>query len=234
MLNIADLQRVALLIDADNIQLNHLQQILKISDHYGTRTICCAYGDWKKFPLSVSYQNVLNFKVDIVQVDRIAKDTSDKQLLIEAGEILGSGDADIFIIASGDGDFRLLCERIKQKGKIVVGIGNKAQTSTYLQKSCTNFHYIEQLEKLLIRFEQTQKMSWTIQLETAERIDLLLEAYTQVKRTDGLAHIGQIGQILRKLDSSFESHFSQKKLSEWLDEYSHIFKRNGNYILQIK
>jgi hypothetical protein len=66
--------------------------------------------------------------------------------------------------------------------------------------------------------------------EIPERIILLREAYLQVRRSNGMAHIGQIGQILRKLDAGFESHFGKKKLSEWLDEYPYIFKRHENYV----
>ncbi len=132
MFSIPTFHRVALLIDADNTQLNHLEQILKISEYYGNLKICRAYGDWKKLPLSTSYNRVQGLNIKTIQVDRLAKDTTDKQLLIEAGEILGAGDADLFVIASGDGDFRVLCERIKQKGRKVIGIGNKGQTSTHL------------------------------------------------------------------------------------------------------
>ncbi len=295
MLRIPTSHAVALLIDADNIQLSCLEQILKLADYYGDVHIRRAYGDWKQPPLSASAAKVQKLDVKVVQVKRSGKDTTDKQLLIEAGEILGSGDADIFIIASGDGDFALLCERIKEKGRKVVGIGNKKQASPHLQKSCETFYYIEELDELLIQLQQTRlqeefkalvfraldlvphdpegwvncgqlgkklreldpdfnerfgsrKLSeWLTDLsgqldrngqlirrvidpESLQRVSLLRAACLQVKRADGLAHIGQIGQILRKLDSGFESHFGGKKLSEWFKQYPDIFTQHENYI----
>lgn len=293
MLNIPTFNRVALLIDADNAQLSHLEQILKIAEHYGHLKICRAYGDWKKLPLSASYDNVHNLNIECIQVDRVAKDTSDKQLIIEAVEILGAGDSDLFIIVSGDGDFRQLCEHIKQKARKVVGIGNKGQTSPYLQESCDLFHYIEDLAEVLVQLEQTRQQEfmdllfralasmpcdnegwvhcgplgtklreldsgfedrfgnkrlseWLHDLigqveinaqmvrladpEIPKRIALLREAFIQVQRPDSLAHIGQIGQILRILDVGFESHFGKRRLSEWLDDYPYIFKRYENYV----
>lgn len=215
MLGIVTFPRVALLIDADNAQLNHLEQILKISDYYGNLKICRAYGDWKQRPLSTSCDRVRRLNIKTIQVDRVAKNSTDKQLMNEARKILRAGDADIFIIVSGDGDFTPLCEEIKQKGRKVVGIGNKGQTSTRLQASCETFYYIEHLEEALIQLE---------------RIALLREAFIQAQRTDSLAHIAQIGQVLRRLDSRFESRFGKKKLSEWFEEYPHIFKRHENYI----
>ncbi len=290
MLNIPTFHHVALLIDADNIQLSCLEQILKIADCYGNLKICRAYGDWKQPPLSSSYDNVRKLDIDCVQVNRFAKDTADKQLMIEAGEILGADDADLFIVVSGDGDFRQLCERVRQKGRTVVGIGNKGQTSTRLQESSDSFCYIEDLEDVLLRLEQTRlqefktlvlraldskdnwvnlgslgtklrkidkefenqfghkKLSeWLSELsdkfeikgqvvrvtdpEFSERLALLRNACIRAQRPDGLAEIGHIGQILRKLDSRFESHFAKKKLSKWLGEYPHIFKRHENYVL---
>jgi len=213
--------RVALLIDADNAQLSHSEEILKFSSHYGNLTICHAYGDWKQSPLLVFRDKLDKLGINRIQVNRIGKDTTDKQLLIEAGEILGAGDADIFIIVSGDGDFRLLCERIKQKNRKVVGIGNKRQTSPDLQKSCDDFCYIEDLEeKLLVLLEQA-----ALKPET-----LLREAYIQAQRPDGLACLSEIGNQLQKLDSGFVNRFGKKKLSKWLDEYPHLFKRHENHV----
>ena len=44
MLNIPTSYRVALLIDADNAQLNHLEQVIKFSDTCGVQLIFRAYG----------------------------------------------------------------------------------------------------------------------------------------------------------------------------------------------
>jgi hypothetical protein len=293
MLNTPTFHCVALLIDADNVQLSRLEQILKIADYYGDRKICRAYGDWKQPPLSSFYNDVRKLNIECIPVPRNAKDTADKKLMIEAGIILGTGDADLFIIVSGDGDFRLLCEQIKQMDREVVSIGNNGHMSTHLQESCDIFYYIEDLEAILLQLEQTRlqefktlvfraldsiscdKKGWVklsllgtklheldkgfknrlghkklsawlsdlssqveikgqmvrvMDPEFFERVTLLREAYTQAQRTDGRAEIGHIGQILRKLDSRFESHFGKKKLSEWLEGYPHVFKRHENYV----
>ncbi|MBZ0281118.1 MAG: NYN domain-containing protein [Anaerolineae bacterium] len=210
IINIPTSHRVALLIDADNIQLSQLEQILKISDYYGNLEISRAYGDWKKSPLSAAYDDVCNLNIECIQVDRVAKDTTDKQMMIEAGEILGADAADIFIIASGDGDFRLLCERIKHKGRKVVGIGNKGQTSTHLRDSCDAFHYIERLEEALIQLEQTRLQEFKALLFRA------LDSNPCGK--EGWVHCGLVGKKLRELDSGFENRFGGKKLSKWLSD----------------
>ncbi len=214
MLQIPTSTRVALLIDADNIPLNRLKEILKLVANYGQLKICRAYGDWKKPQLSPYRDTVRKLNIKPVQVDRVEKNATDKRLIIEADKIMRKNTPDLFIIVSGDGDFRQLCERIKERGRKVVGIGNKGQTSPHLREACDDFYYIEDLE------------------ETLEQAPLafLRKAYIQIQRPNGMAHIGQLGQILRKLDPGFESHFGKRKLSKWLDDYPTIFKRDDNYV----
>lgn len=292
MLNIPTSQRVALLIDADNAQLNRLEQVLKISDYYGTVTICRAYGDWKKPPLAAwkKPENLAN--VELIQVDRVGKDTTDKRLLIDGGIILGAKQAETFVVVSGDSDFKQLFESIKEENGIVIGIGNKGQTSDSLPESCDTFYFIENLEEELLKLEKAPlwefeellymafhelplKEGWVgfgplgtklrelepefeikfgskklsewlrnlgeyfeirdqmvrkVDRETTKRIVLIYEAYLQARRSDGLAHRAIIGQMLRKLDTNYENRFQGKKLSEWLEAYSHIFKTHQDYI----
>lgn len=214
MLNIPTFHRVALLIDADNIQLSHIEEILKISGYYGKLEISRAYGDWKQPPLSASYDDVCNLDIECIQVDRVGKDTTDKQLMIEAGEILGEDAADVFIIASGDGDFSLLCKRIKQRGRKVVGIGNKGQTSTHLQASCDTFYH---LEEALIQLEQTRLEDFKALLVHA--LDSILGD------EDGWVNCGSLGKKLRELDCGFEKRFGCKKLSKWLKDLGSQLER---------
>lgn len=294
MFNIANFRCVALLVDADNIPLHALKQILKLSRFYGELKYCRAYGDWKQPPLSSFHDKVRDLKIEIQQVDRIAKDTSDKQLMIEAVEILVAGKVDTFIIASGDGDFRLLCKHIKEKGRQVICIGNKNHSSSHLQEACNTSHYIEdvladlipkgveafralcftaldaiagdqagwvsfdELSRKLreldsnfkIHFGHKRLSTWVNELsdqlevqgqkvrkimprtepDVFDRLVLLREAYLQSKLDDGRANIGQIGNVLRKLDNQFESHFGGKKLVDWLKEYPDTFVQDKDHV----
>ena len=215
MLHIPNSRSVAVLIDADNFQLSLLNHVIKFADSCGDRVRCRAYGNWENHTLSGWRSTVSKLDVKIVQVDATGKNTTDKQLMIEAGEILGQGHIDIFIIVSGDGDFRQLCQRIKQKGRIVIGIGNEGQFSAHLKDVCHAFYHIEELCKSPI---------------PAQRMVLLLKAYHQTRLKNGCSHIGQMGQLLRQMDRQFNTYFAGKRLSKWLDMYPHLFNRDGDYI----
>lgn len=299
MINILHSFGVVVLIDADNTQLSHMTQVLNISEYYGPLKSCLAYGDWKRSPLSSWRDKISSFDITPIQQDRNGKNATDYRLMIEAGEILGEDEFYDFIIVSGDGDFTLLCEHIKQKGRKVIGFGNRKHTAESFRESCDKFYYLEDLENelsklkklhpippdelrkffvcLIMAYHQLpQKDGWVHygdlgkklrerspnfesrfgkyklsellrnlneDFESHEqmirridrypdstRINLMLDAYFQTRRPDGLAHLGQFGQALRELDPNFESRFSSKKLSEWLEAYPHVFKTHENYV----
>ncbi len=214
---------VALLIDADNVQLSHLERIRVIADYYGNLTICHAYGDWNKRPLSAYCDKVDSLKIVRIQVDRIGKDSSDKKLIIDASIILGKGNADLFIIASGDADFRQLCEQIKQESRKVVGIGNKKQTSTHLKESCDKFHYVEDLDNEIIRLEQTRPPE--------EFRTLVYRALESIPHdNEGWTTIAGLGSKLRELCPDYEKRYSGKELSVRLREIGGQIEVNGQRV----
>lgn len=224
MLNIPQSCRVALLIDADNLQPVYTKQILCLADYYGKLTICRAYGDWKKSPLSSWYHKIRTLNIKTIQVERVGKDSSDKQLMIEAGEILGADEADVFIIASGDGDFKLLCKRIKQKSRKVIGIGNEGQTSTSLRETCNKFYYLEEIDKELSKLEKPLR----------EFKNLVNRAFHELPRNeDGWVDCGPLGTKLREVTFDFESRFGGEKLSTWLKRLNGYFETQGQRVRKI-
>ncbi len=194
---------VALLIDADNVKLDCLPQILKFASQCGNLTISRAYGDWNKPPLSADSDKVDNLKIVRIQVDRSGKNATDHELMIEAGELLGEGIVDLFIIVSGDADLRQLCERIRQKGRKVVGIGNKKQSSDQLQKACDEFHFVEDLDKALSRLEQNRL--------TEAFATLVYRALELMPHdNEGWTTIAELGIKLRDLCPDYEKRYSGK------------------------
>ncbi len=140
--------RVVLLIDADNVQPPYFRETLDLSSPYGSLTICRAYGDWTKQPLSASADRTRIRDIEYVQVDRVNKNATDRKLKQDATEILRLGNADIFIIASCDGDFTTLCVRIKHSHRQVIVIGIEGYVSKRLLKVCgSSLHYIRATDK---------------------------------------------------------------------------------------
>jgi uncharacterized protein (TIGR00288 family) len=211
--------RIAVLIDADNISSKHAKQILKLARAIGTVTIRKAYGDWNK-PQLKGHKAVFAKSVKTVQVDRTGKDSTDKQMLIEAGELLGKGETNVFLIVSSDSDFRQLCQRIKEKGKIVIGIGNEPVTSESLIEACHLFFFIDQLE-ILSKVEK---------VDQPETLMLLLRAYLEVRSSKGVAHVSKMREFLHKVDKThFKENFTGR-FSKWIDAYPQIFTRKEQHV----
>lgn len=225
-----------MLIDADNAQLSYIEQVLEIAEYYGRLEICRAYGAWKEPQLAPWRGRIDALKIDRVQVDRVGKNATDHRLLMEAGAILGAdayeGKADIFIIVSGDGDFTSSCEWIKEKGKQVIGIGNKVQTASSLRESCNDFHYFKDLENELSELKKRYPIPPS---EMREFFSRLVWAYCQLTQKDAWAWVSydQLGQKLRELVPDYKSKFGKHKLSEWISSLDEYFESRDQMVRRI-
>ena len=76
------------------------------------------------------------------------KNASDIGLIIDAMDILYSGEVEGFCIVSSDGDFNKLATRIREAGKIVIGMGEK-KTPESFRASCERFVFLDVLESAL-------------------------------------------------------------------------------------
>jgi uncharacterized LabA/DUF88 family protein len=230
--------RVAVLIDADNTQLDRIKQVLKLAKHYGRLTVCCAYGDWKKPPLLASVAKMDALKIERIQVDRVAKNATDYRLLVEVGEIAGrySGkkDVGVFVIVSGDGHFTPACKFLRERQKQVIGIGNKDHTNQNLRAACSDFFFLEDLDQELDKIDQRLSVLYSDADVEALRLGYLFTAYMDIRQPDGRANFSQLVDALHKLDRAYESHFGTKKLSTWLKhEYADKFALADNYVTLI-
>lgn len=225
--------RVAVLIDADNTQLDRVDQVLKLAKQYGRLAVCCAYGDWKKPPLLTSVAKMDALKIERIQVDRVTKNATDHRLLVEVGEIVGrySGkkEVKVFLIVSGDGHFTPACKFLRERNKKVIGIGNKEHTNQNLRAACSDFFFLEDLDAELAKIDKRLSVRYTDAEVEALRLGYLFSAYMEIRQPDGRANLSQLVETLRKLDADYEVHFGGKKVSVWL-KASGKFSVDDNYV----
>ncbi|WP_404384165.1 NYN domain-containing protein [Knoellia locipacati] len=138
--------RVAVLIDCDNISAKHAQTILAETAAHGTLSIKRAYGDWVGSQLS-GWKPEL-FKLAIQPVQQFAyvtgKNATDTALIIDAMDLLYSGNVDAFCIVSSDSDFTRLAMRLRESGRRVYGIGAQ-KTPESFTNACDRFTFLEVL-----------------------------------------------------------------------------------------
>ena len=138
--------RIAVLIDADNTSATHAAAILDELARYGVPTVKRAYGDW-------TTQRLVGWKPElhrhaIQPVQQFAyttgKNSTDSALIIDAMDLLYSGNLDGFAIVSSDSDFTRLATRLRESGKTVYGLG-EPKTPASLVAACDRFIYLEVL-----------------------------------------------------------------------------------------
>ena len=143
-------ERLAVLIDADNTSPKHIGALLDELVSYGVATVKRAYGDWTTPQLN-GWKSVLNQHA-IVPVQQFAyttgKNSTDSTLIIDAMDLLYSGNLDAFALVSSDSDFTRLATRLRESGKTVYGLGLR-KTPASLVAACDRFIYLEVLGQRL-------------------------------------------------------------------------------------
>lgn len=138
-------RRFAVLIDAENAQLWAIAPLFKEITRYGNARVRRAYGDWTMDALKNWKQTLLDHAIRPVQVFAAVKgkNASDMALVIDAMDLIHSGDIDGFFLISSDSDFSRLAERIREAGLIVHGYGEQKKTNPALVAACDTFAFVD-------------------------------------------------------------------------------------------
>ena len=139
-------KRFALLIDADNISAKYISVILEELSTYGITTYKRIYGDWTSTQASKCKNQLLENSVIPVQQfsNTVGKNATDSTLIIDAMDILYTGNVEGFCIVSSDSDFTRLASRLRESGMEVIGMGEE-KTPRSFRVACTRFVNLENL-----------------------------------------------------------------------------------------
>lgn len=141
-----DNKRFALLIDADNISAKYIGAILEELSTYGITTYKRIYGDWTSTQATKWKGELLENSVIPVQQfsNTVGKNATDSTLIIDAMDILYTGNVDGFCIVSSDSDFTRLASRLRESGMEVIGMGEE-KTPRSFRVACTRFVNLENI-----------------------------------------------------------------------------------------
>ncbi len=136
--------KYALLIDAENVSSKYIELILDEMSNYGVTTYRRIYGDWTS-NANISWKEILlKYSITPVQQYRYVdgKNASDSALIIDAMDILYSGNVDGFCLVTSDSDFTRLASRLRESAKVVIGMGESKTASAFIN-ACNQFKYID-------------------------------------------------------------------------------------------
>ena len=136
--------KLAILIDADNISPKYVKVILDEAASFGVAACKRIYGDWSDVRLKSWKDALLNNSIIPIQQYSYTtgKNATDSAMIIDAMDLLYSGNLDGFCIVSSDSDFTRLAARLREAGKIVIGMGESKALGPFV-KACDQFKYLD-------------------------------------------------------------------------------------------
>lgn len=245
-----DADKLAVLIDADNISADIVAPLLEEIAKYGIASVKRIYGDWSSPNLAKWREALLPHAITPMQQFAYTKgkNATDMAMVIDAMDLLYSGTIDGFCLISSDSDFTRLASRIRESGLTVYGFGRQ-NTPEALRKACDKFIYTEILrqsdeehtsanapnagadEATIVRKSPNQ-----LKGDTA-LMNLIRTAVTEHSDDDGWANLSGVGQYMGKVNSDFDPrNYGYTKLSEIIKAIN-LFEtksENKSFYLRLK
>lgn len=212
-------KRFALLIDADNVSAKYIKPIMAELSKYGTITYKRIYGDWT-LSLHAKWKDAL-LENSITPIQQFSytygKNSTDSAMIIDAMDILYTGQVEGFCIVSSDSDFTRLASRLRESGRTVIGMGEK-KTPAPFRKACDIFTVLE----LLVKAERSEKAGGPVmskpEVEQAV-VDIVVDNQNNGKATG----LGEIGSRLQKRYPDFDvRNYGTNLLSKLLGEFTRV------------
>jgi uncharacterized LabA/DUF88 family protein len=217
-------KKLAVLIDADNAQPEIIEGLLEEIAKYGVASVKRIYGNWTSPNLQPWKETLLNYSIQpIQQFDYTkGKNATDSAMIIDAMDLLYTGNFDGFCLVSSDSDFTRLASRLRESGKIVYGFGERKTPASFVQ-ACDKFIYTEILRKSKPAdgkpeevHKETRVGKTTKQLrEDSKLVNILKSAVEDSSDDDGWANLSDVGNIINNKSPDFDSrNYGYKKLKD--------------------
>lgn len=217
---LGEASRLAVLIDADNASAAVAKELLEEVAKYGTATVKRAYGDW-------TTQNLVGWKdklhpYAIQPVQQFAytkgKNSTDAALIIDAMDLLYAGSVDGFCIVASDSDYTRLATRLREAGKVVIGLGERKTPEPFIA-ACDRFIFVEVLK----RPAAGTTTSSAAVADLPDLKELLAHAVRETTRDSGWASLAAVGGFIGKNNTSFDArNYGYSKLSELVRKQDYL------------
>jgi uncharacterized LabA/DUF88 family protein len=210
------IEKLAVLIDAENAQPSILDGLLSEIAKYGTANVKRIYGDWTLPRLKGWKEHLLQHSIQPIQQFGYTsgKNSTDSSLIIDAMDLLYSGKFDGFCIVSSDSDFTRLASRIREAGLIVYGFGERKTPKAFVS-ACDKFIFTEVLRSKDNGNEKISRKTTSELKQDAKLVNLLRNAVEASSDDSGWAHLGTVGSNIAKQASEFDPrNYGYKKLGE--------------------
>lgn len=208
-------EKLAVLIDADNAQPGVADGLLAEVANYGTASVKRIYGDWTGPGLKGWKDVLLQHSIQPIQqfAYTTGKNATDSSMIIDAMDLLYTGNFDGFCLVSSDSDFTRLAQRIRESRLRVYGFGERKTPSAFVA-ACDKFIYTEVLRAPLGESETVARKSTGELKQDTRLVSLLRNAVESSSDEMGWASLGAVGNTIAKQSPDFDSrNYGYAKLS---------------------
>lgn len=142
----SELQKIVVVIDADNTQISKIADVLREISTHGRIVVKRAYGNWRKDTLKNWETEIKRLAIKAEQqFDYVSgKNATDMALVIDTIELLHTNIYDAFVIVSSDSDYTPLAIKLHESGVYVMGVGEK-KTPVSFRNACDEFLFLENI-----------------------------------------------------------------------------------------
>lgn len=222
-------ERIALLIDAENISPRYIDRIMKEIVKHGEITYKRIYRDWTSDSAIGWKEVILEHGLNPVQQYSYTsgKNATDFAVIIDAMDILYTGNVDTFCLATSDSDFTRLAVRLKEAGKQVIGMGEKKVPRTFA--ICCDTYVFLDVEAEHLREDGLDDMCGRRIPKEELRIFMedIIRQNDEKQKTTGM---GQIGSELKRQYPDFSlKHYDCRTLSQFIEQFDTLsIKQEGH------
>lgn len=225
--------KIALLIDCDNIGFKLIDPVLKELEQYGEIIIKRAYGNWRNDSLKnwVSKLTELSIK-PIHQIDYTkGKNATDMAIVIDAMDLMHLKKVNAFAIVSSDSDFTPLTMKLQEEGFKVYGFG-ASQTPISLKNSCSVFTDISSLKDEENQ-DKTVKAVKNDKLDRSSLKEKVLTLFNAESPMNDYVTMEKINRLLKDAGIEFKN-YGFKQFKVFIDDLNlfqiHINEKNQGFI----
>ncbi|HCN08667.1 MAG TPA: Maebl [Lentisphaeria bacterium] len=208
--------KLAVLIDADNAQPGIVDDLLTEIANYGIASVKRIYGDWTMPGLKGWKEVLLQYSIQPMQQFAYTKgkNATDSAMIIDAMDLLYTGNFNGFCIVSSDSDFTKLASRIRESGLLVYGFGEQKTPSSFVS-ACDKFIYTEVLRVKTDESEPNVKKSSAALKQETRLVSLLRNAVEASSDESGWAHLAPVGSNIAKQSPEFDPrNYGYRKLGD--------------------
>lgn len=218
---------IALLIDADNISAKYIKTIIdEITSNYGTVSIKRAYGDWTTDTLKPWKTSMVEYSLTPIQQFsyRRGKNSTDSAMIIDAMDILYTKEIDAFCLATSDCDFTKIASRLRESGKLVIGLGESKTHKSFIS-SCNEFKFIDVLFNNGNGEEKNDdKLVKSIEKSSITPIEDIKNCiFDLINAGDGKTQLGGLKSTIKTKFPDFdERNYGYSKFSTFVGSFSEL------------